>query len=31
MKLKVYDTPREAYAALIDKTCGKGTWHRFCR
>lgn len=22
----VYDTPREAYAALIDKISGKGTW-----
>ena len=21
-----YKTPREAYAALIDKVCGKGTW-----
>lgn len=21
-----FDTPREAYASLIDKTCGKGTW-----
>lgn len=21
-----YDTPREAFADLIDKTCGKGTW-----
>lgn len=23
---KGYDTPREAYAALIDKTSGRGTW-----
>jgi len=23
---KHYKTPREAFAALIDKTCGKGTW-----
>lgn len=23
-----YDTPREAFAALIDKTCGKGTCER---
>ena len=23
-----YDTPREAYAALIDKVSGKGTWER---
>lgn len=22
-----YDTPRESFAALIDKTCGRGTWH----
>ena len=22
-----YDTPREAYAALIDKVSGKGTWN----
>lgn len=22
----VYDTPKEAFAALIDKLCGKGTW-----
>lgn len=21
-----FDTPREAFAALIDKVCGKGTW-----
>ena len=21
-----YETPREAYAALIDKVSGKGTW-----
>lgn len=21
-----YNTPRESYAALIDKTCGRGTW-----
>lgn len=24
----VYPTPREAFAALIDKTSGKGTWNR---
>ena len=24
----VYPTPREAFAALIDKTSGKGTWER---
>ena len=24
---RVYDTPREAYADLIDKVSGKGTWH----
>lgn len=23
---KLFDTPREAYAALIDKVSGKGTW-----
>ena len=23
-----FSTPREAFAALIDKTCGKGTWQR---
>lgn len=23
---KLFSTPREAYAALINKTCGKGTW-----
>lgn len=23
-----YDTPREAFAALIDKVCGCGTWNR---
>lgn len=22
----LFETPREAFAALIDKTCGKGTW-----
>lgn len=22
------DTPREAFAALIDRTCGRGTWER---
>lgn len=22
----LFDTPKEAFAALIDKTCGKGTW-----
>lgn len=25
---KLFDTPREAYAALIDKVSGKGTWER---
>lgn len=25
---KHYDTPREAFAALIDKTIGRGTWER---
>ena len=25
-KFTVYETPREAYAALIDKVSGKGTW-----
>ena len=24
----LYDTPREAFAVLIDKTSGKGTWER---
>lgn len=24
--LKMFNTPREAFATLIDKTCGKGTW-----
>lgn len=24
---KQYRTPRDAFAALIDKTCGRGTWH----
>ena len=23
-----FDTPRQAFASLIDKTCGKGTWQR---
>lgn len=23
-----FDTPREAFASLIDKTCGKGTWNK---
>jgi hypothetical protein len=23
-----FDTPREAFAALIDRICGKGTWQR---
>lgn len=26
-KWQTYETPREAFAALIDKTCGNGTWH----
>lgn len=25
---KLFDTPHEAYAALIDKVSGKGTWER---
>ena len=24
----MFDTPREAYASLINKICGKGTWKR---
>lgn len=24
----IFDTPREAYAELINKICGKGTWER---
>lgn len=28
MFCKRFDTPREAYAALIDKVSGKGTWER---
>lgn len=24
----LFDTPREAYASLINKICGKGTWER---
>ena len=27
-KKDVFDTPREAYAALIDKVSGKGTWDK---
>lgn len=23
-----FDTPREAFAALVDKVCGRGTWDR---
>lgn len=26
--LFMFDTPREAYASLINKICGKGTWER---
>ena len=26
MSCEIYDTPREGYAALIDKISGKGTW-----
>lgn len=26
--LLMFDTPREAYASLINKICGKGTWER---
>ena len=26
-KWQSYETPREAFAALIDKTCGRGTWN----
>ena len=25
---RVYHTPREAYAVLIDKVSGKGTWDK---
>ena len=28
MQVKIYATAREAYAALIDDTYGKGTWER---
>jgi len=24
---RVFDTPREAFAALIDRINGRGTWH----
>lgn len=24
---QTYSTPKEAFAALIDRTCGKGTWN----
>lgn len=24
--MNIFPSPREAYAALIDKTCGRGTW-----
>ena len=27
-KHDVYSSPCDAFAALIDKTCGKGTWYR---
>ena len=27
-KCCMFDTPREAYAELINKICGKGTWER---
>lgn len=27
-RLKIFPTPREAFAALIDKISGKGTWNR---
>lgn len=26
--LRIFDTPREAFAALIDKISGRGTWER---
>lgn len=25
-RFKKFDTPKEAFAAIIDKTCGRGTW-----
>lgn len=25
---KLFDTPREAFASLIDRVSGKGTWDR---
>ena len=25
-RFKTFDTPREAFHHLIDKTCGRGTW-----